>query len=241
MPGEPRDASIVPSKCAWAAQGRFDRSVEVCLGSKVALLGRRTCAWGAQGRFDRSVEVCLGSPGTLRSSRRSLPGLLRCAFCTPQTRSSQAAALGGVGPRRARRPEAGSGCSPVGACMVMCDRERARADASGRPAVSAWSLVTERARWPEAEDGRGGPRRDSRRRARPFCPPPSIPPKGLRTPGCIRAETTASSCRYIPGRGLGAIPRPCIFGLRVPSQPRTPFARVRTRRVGGPAKTCVPV
>jgi hypothetical protein len=84
--------------------------------------------------------------------------------------SAQAAALGGVGPRHARRSEAADRWVPITPCMVTRDRESADQSYEA-PVVSSRSYVAGRARWPEAEDGRGGPRQDSRRRSFSSCTP----------------------------------------------------------------------
>jgi hypothetical protein len=103
-----------------------------------------------------------------------------------------------------RRPA--SGGRRVTPCVVTRDRVRALATTVGCPAVSSWSCVTGRARWPEAEDGRGGPRRDSRRRAFSSCDhrprAPRTPPR--QPPPCVVHVVTsrASAPRQPPPRVL---------------------------------------
>jgi hypothetical protein len=82
------------------------------------------------------------------------------------TASGKAVALGGVGPRHARRPEAADRWPPVVSAWSLVT-ERALADPMKHRSFPPGHAWAGRARWPEAEDGRGGPRRDSRRRSLP--------------------------------------------------------------------------
>jgi hypothetical protein len=80
------------------------------------------------------------------------------------TVSAKAAALGGVGPRHARRPEAADRWSSGHALRWPLVTGRALADPMKHRSFPHGHGWAGRARWPQAEDGRGGPRQDSRRR-----------------------------------------------------------------------------
>jgi hypothetical protein len=154
-------------------------------------------------------------PSHLHRSRRtySVGRLIRPGRIV--TASAKAAALGGVGSPPARRPQAGvrwaAGSLPVRSLVTGC---AGWPTPGGRPAVSSWSLVTASARWPEVEDGRGGPRRDSRRRA--FLPLYAVerqPPRpGARAP--LRGEDMRRTRACLARNGSRPTPRTWIPCLR---------------------------
>jgi hypothetical protein len=102
----------------------------------------------------------------MRTAARMAVRMARTGASTARTVivSEKAAALGGVGPRHARRLEAADRWSSLMPAWSLVTERALVAPMKHRsfPHGHAWAG---RARWPEAEDGRGGPRQDSRRRA----------------------------------------------------------------------------